>query len=125
MSTTDEPISTSVAYRDEIAVLSIGGELDATAVPVVEAAVAGVLGDRPAGLVIDLSAVTFMSSSGLQFLVSTCEQIDRSKFFAVAAQHAAVMKRIQMFRLDEMFSVYPTVDNALAAMRNAMPSPQE
>jgi anti-sigma B factor antagonist len=113
-------ITTSVAHRDGITVLSIAGEIDAATASVFEAAVASVLVEDPAGLVIDLSAVEFMGSVRLRILVSAKERIGQSAGFAVVAHNAAISRPIQLTGLDEAFSLYSTLEDALAAMREPM-----
>ena len=65
-----EPITTSVAHRDGIAVLAVGGEIDMVTAPQFEKAIDDVLADDPQTLVIDLTKVTLLASVGLRLLAT-------------------------------------------------------
>jgi anti-sigma B factor antagonist len=110
-----EPISTSVAHHGETAVVAVGGEIDLSTAPAFEAAVATALTEEPAVLVIDLSDVTFMASVGLRILVATQEELRESVQVAVVANNPATSRPIEMTGLHEIISLYPTLDDALAA----------
>jgi anti-anti-sigma factor len=113
-----DAITTSVAHRDGIAVVTVGGEIDLATAAILETAIANVLGGAPSALVIELSAVTFMASAGLQLLVATHEKVSRSAGFAVVANGPATSRPIQLTGLDEIFALYPTLDDAMTALRN-------
>jgi anti-sigma B factor antagonist len=107
----------SVARRDGAAVLSVGGEIDLATAPALEAAIAAVLAEDPPALVIDLSAVEFLASAGLRILVTTQDKVAESARFAVVANGPATSRPIQLTGLDETISLYPTLDDALGAVR--------
>jgi len=101
-------------------VVAVGGEIDLSTAPAFEAAVATALNEEPSVLVIDLSDVTFMASVGLRILVATQEELRTSVQVAVVANNAATSRPIEMTGLDEIISLYPTLDDALnSAKRNA------
>ena len=58
----NDPITTSVAHRDGIAVVTVGGEIDSFTAPALEAAIAEALAVDPTALIIELSTVTFLAS---------------------------------------------------------------
>jgi anti-anti-sigma factor len=66
-------------------------------------------------LIIDLQAVTFFGSSGLNAVVR-CHDDGTGNGIAVAlvTTSRTVVRVIQATRLDEILRVYPTVDDALA-----------
>jgi len=96
-------------------VVAVGGEIDLSTAPAFEAAVATALTEEPAVLVIDLSDVTFMASVGLRILVATQEELRESVQVAVVANNPATSRPIEMTGLHEIISLYPTLDDALAA----------
>jgi anti-sigma B factor antagonist len=116
LSATD-PVPTSVGYRDGVAVLSVGGEIDLATAPALEAAIDEVLGEDPPMLVIDLSGVEFLASAGLRILVATRQKLGESAPFAVVASGPATSRPIQLTGLEEVFPLYPTLDAALGAVR--------
>jgi anti-sigma B factor antagonist len=111
-----EAIATALAYQNGIAVLKVGGDIDLATVPALEAAIDEALIPRPTGLVIDLSEVGFLASAGLQALVATHNNVSQSAQFAVVANSAATSRPIQLTGLDQIFELYPTLDEALTAV---------
>ena len=114
-----DPITTSVAHREGVAVVSIGGEIDSSTAPAFEAVIAEALEEDPRVLVIDLSEVTFIGSVGLRILAGTQEKVGKSIPIAVVADHAAASRPMQLTGLDNLISLYPTVDEALTALGQA------
>jgi anti-sigma B factor antagonist len=112
-----DAIATALAYQDGIAVLTVGGDVDLATVPALEAAIDEALVSKPTGLVIDLSEVGFLASAGLQALVATHNNVSESAQFAVVANSAATSRPIQLTGLDHIFELYPTLDEALTAVR--------
>jgi anti-sigma B factor antagonist len=114
-----DPITTSVAHREGVAVVSVGGEIDLSTAPAFEAVIAEALEEDPPVLVIDLSEVTFIASVGLRVLAATQEKVGKSIQLAVVADHAAASRPMQLTGLDNVISLYPTVDEALTALGQA------
>jgi anti-sigma B factor antagonist len=113
------PITTSVAHRDGVAVVSIGGEIDLSTAPAFEAVIAEALEEDPPALAIELSEVTFMASVGLRILAATQDKVGKSIQIAVVADNAAASRPMQLTGLDDVISMYPTLDEALAALGEA------
>jgi anti-sigma B factor antagonist len=111
-----DPITTSVAQREGVAVVSIGGEIDLSTAPAFEAAIAGALDDDPPVLVIELSEVSFMASVGLRILAATQEKVSKSARVAIVASNPATSRPMQLTGLDKVMSLYPTLDDALTAV---------
>ncbi len=111
------PFTASVAHRNGVAVLTARGEIDMVTAPDLQAAIDGVLADDLTALVIDLLAVEFLASAGLQVLVETHSRVSESARFAVVAEGPATSRPIQLTHLDEIFALYPTLDEALKAVR--------
>lgn len=106
-------ITTSVSYDDDgVAVLSVSGEIDLATIPAFEAAIADALAQRPKALIVDLSAVDFLASAGLQALVATHEKIGGSAGFAVVADGPATSRPIQLTGLDQVLSLSSSVAEA-------------
>ncbi len=114
-----DPITTSVAHREGVAVVSVGGEIDLSTAPAFEAVIAEALEEDPPVLVIELSEVTFMASVGLRILAATQEEVGKSIQLAVVADHAAASRPMQLTGLDNVISMYPTLDEALTALGRA------
>ena len=111
-----DPITTSVAHRNGVAVVTVGGEIDLSTAPTFEAAIATALEDAPTVLVVELSAVQFMASVGLRILAAAREQLAESVQVAVVANNPATRRPLQLTGLDKMFSLYRTLGDALTAV---------
>jgi anti-sigma B factor antagonist len=96
-------------------VLGIAGEVDLATQSAFDAAIAWAVRDRPEVLVIDLTAVTFLSSTALVSLV----RADRTAAPGTAVRVAtgAALRTFVVSGLDQLLAVYPTVPEALAATR--------
>lgn len=111
-----DPITTSVAHREGVAVVRIGGEIDLSTASAFEAAIAEALEEDPTALVLELSGVSFMASVGLRILAATQEKIGKMSQVAVVADNPAASRPIQLTGLDNVVSLYPTLDEALSAL---------
>ena len=120
-----EPITTSVKHRDGVAVLAVGGEIDMLTAPRFEKAIDDMLADDPQTLVIDLTKVTLLASVGLRllatankrFVLATAnKRFGESGRFAVVAGAPATIRPIELTDLNEVFDLYLSLDDALAAM---------
>jgi anti-sigma B factor antagonist len=115
-----DPITTSIAQREGATVVSIGGEIDLNTAPEFEAAIAAALEEDPPVVLIELSEVRFMASVGLRILAATREKASKSTQVAVIASSAAASRPIQLTGLDQVVSLYPTLDEALLAVGGAL-----
>jgi anti-sigma B factor antagonist len=116
-----------VEHRYGIAVLAVGGEIDVVTAPQFEKAIDDVLADDPPTLVIDLTEVTFLASVGLRllaranarFVLGTANKgCGESGGFAVVAGAPATIRPIELTDLNEVFDLYLSLDDALAALRS-------
>lgn len=69
-------------------------------------------------LVLDLTGVTFMDSSGLGALVTSQRKfVQRRATLALAALQAPVARIFEMTMLDQTFDIHPTVPEAVTALQ--------
>ncbi|WP_233148049.1 MULTISPECIES: STAS domain-containing protein [unclassified Mycobacterium] len=113
-----DSITTLVADHDGVSVVSVSGEIDLVTAPALEQAITAVVADGPSALVIDLSAVEFLGSVGLKILAATYEKLGKSTEFGVVARGPATRRPIHLTGLDKTFPLYPTLDDALTAVRD-------
>jgi anti-sigma B factor antagonist len=114
-----DPLTTSIAHREGVTVISIGGEIDLSTAPDFEAAIDGALDEHPLVVVVELSAVNFMSSAGLRILAATHEKLCKSGQLAVVASNPVVGRAIQLSGLDQLISLYPSLVEALMKAQTA------
>ncbi|MFD1912651.1 STAS domain-containing protein [Halodurantibacterium flavum] len=67
-------------------------------------------------IVVDLSATEFMDSSGLGALVSCLKRIGPKGGIAVAGLGSSVARLFLLTRMDRVFSLHGTVDEAVARL---------
>lgn len=109
-----DTMTTSVAAREGATVLAVAGEVDLATAPALENAIEAVLGQRPAALIIDLSAVSFLASAGMATLVAAHQRAGEATRIAVVADGPATSRQLKMTSLDQVFSLFATLDEALA-----------
>src|ERR1700744_1965811 len=114
-----DPITTSVAHREGVAVVSIGGEIDLSTAPAFEAVIAEALEEDPPALVVELSEVIFMASVGLRILAATQEKVGKSIQLAVVADNMAASRPMQLTGLDKLIWCSRKLDEALIALAPA------
>jgi anti-sigma B factor antagonist len=119
VSTTDS-IGISVEHRGDIAILVVSGVVDLATAPALEEVAGQLVAQNPKALVIDVSDVTFLASVGLKILASTHRELTPRGCFAVIADGPATSRPIKLTHLDEVFPLYPTLDDGLTAIRNEL-----
>jgi anti-sigma B factor antagonist len=112
----DELITTSVEYRGGAVVLVVGGEIDLNTAPILHTAICEALAGRPTLLVLDLSRVAFFAAAGLGVLLQTEDMVGGKAPLALVCSGEIVSKVIRLVGLDTAFSLYETVDAALASI---------
>ena len=113
-----DSITTLVEDHDGVSVVSVSGEIDLVTAPALEQAIGAVVTESPTAVVIDLSGVEFLGSVGLKILAATYEKLGTSIGFGVVARGPATRRPIHLTGLDKTFPLYPTLDDALTAVRD-------
>jgi anti-sigma B factor antagonist len=98
-------------------VLPLEGEIDLHISPRVSAALAAMIEQKPQRLVVDLSNVSYIDSSGLAVLIEGMQNVEAygGKFILAGIQEN-VKPIFEIARLDQVFIIFPHVDAALAAI---------
>jgi anti-sigma B factor antagonist len=97
-------------------VLPLEGEIDLHVSPRVAASLAAMVEQKPARLVVDLSSVTYIDSSGLAALIEAMQNVEAyGGKFCLAGLQENVRPIFEIARLDQVFIIFPHVDAALAA----------
>ncbi len=66
-------------------------------------------------VVLDLTDVEFIDSSGLGAIVASMKQLGSERRLDLAGLHPFVEKVFRLTRMDTVFKLYPTLDDALTA----------
>ncbi|MFF7446572.1 MULTISPECIES: anti-sigma factor antagonist [unclassified Streptomyces] len=99
---------------DGVTVLSLHGEVDYDSADALTRAVPPVDGAAGRRVVVDLSQVTFMDSSGVNALIATYRATQAADgWLRLAGVGGAVRRTLQLVGLDAIVTCYPTVKEAL------------
>ncbi|MGO9343343.1 MAG: STAS domain-containing protein [Acidimicrobiales bacterium] len=112
---TGAELDVTVRKLDGTAVVVVAGEIDVYTSPLLQERLVEVLRDGISSIVLDLSAVTFLDSTGLGVLI-TCLKRCRSAegdLVLVTAQ-PNVLKVLEITGLNDVFQVHDSVDDAIA-----------
>lgn len=110
------PLRTSLARpHPGSIVLDVHGEIDTLTAPPLEQAMHDLIADPVEDrLVVDLSGVTFLASSGLAVLVRAAHRASRhGRRLRLVATARAVRRPLQITGSDQLFDMYQNVSEAL------------
>jgi anti-sigma B factor antagonist len=101
----------------EVPVVAVSGEVDVYSAPVLKERFGELLRDGASTLVVDLTAVSFLDSTGLGALVEaralTSEQ---GGTLPLVCTQDRILKLFTITGLDGVFAIHPTLDAALAGL---------
>jgi len=98
--------------------MRVTGEIDMATAPRLRQHVQKVAADKPAGLVLDLDRVDFVDSTGLGVMVGAARRmrmIDGG--FRIVCSQSHLNELFHITRLDEVFDIFESLDDALASVR--------
>lgn len=102
--------------KDRPNVLPLEGEIDLHVSPNVAASLGMMIQKKPGQLIVDLSRVTYIDSSGLAALIEAMQNVQEyGGKFALAGLQETIRTIFEIARLDQVFRIYPDVEAALAA----------
>ncbi|MEP6820799.1 MAG: STAS domain-containing protein [Chthoniobacterales bacterium] len=98
-------------------VLTLEGPIDLHVSPQVASALGAILESQPVRVVVDLSAVNYIDSSGLAVLIRGAQQVESyGGRLMLANVQEDVCSILETARVAEFFVIFPHVDAALAAI---------
>ena len=96
-------------------VVALGGEIDLDRAPAVRRQLLDCV-KRGQAVLVDLSAVTYIDSSGIASLVEALQWARRrGSDLSLVAVSPQALRVFELARLDKVFSIHPDIDAALAA----------
>ncbi|CCQ17441.1 Anti-sigma factor antagonist [Rhodococcus sp. AW25M09] len=107
----------SDAY-DSTTVLTVRGELDLDTLPELSATAFPAADTAEGGLVVDLTDVSFLSSSAITVLVRVCNRLPDSSRMALVAVSGVVVRPVQLSGIDRVMATFATVSDAVAHVRS-------
>lgn len=113
-----------VEHREGVTILTPAmPRLDAAVAPAFRQAVVDRVEQGERRLVLDLERVEFMDSSGLGALVSILKAAGAQGAVALCQAGGAVQGLLALTRMDRVFRIVPTRDEAVALMAHAPTGP--
>jgi anti-anti-sigma factor len=104
----------NVSHPDPATLIEASGRIDSSNANQLGDALSSVIDEGHTQLVLDLSAVGFMSSAGLREIVSALKKLRRtSGDLRIAQPSPRVIEVIEMSGLDSELRVYPTQAEAI------------
>ena len=98
----------------EPSILPLEGEIDLHVSPQIGASLAAMVAKKPAQLVVDLSKVSYIDSSGLAVLIEAMQNVGRyGGKFALSGLQTGVRPIFEIARLDQVFRIFPDTAAAL------------
>ncbi|MFD9701057.1 STAS domain-containing protein [Lentzea sp. NPDC059081] len=119
-----EVLTAHTTEHDGITLVTVVGEIDRMKPdsPLLQAADA--VRRRPAGVVVDLDAVTFFGSAGVNMLAAVWQESDAQAVpLAIVASKRTVLMPLTISGVDALLALYPNRSDAFAAVR-AVPPPR-
>ncbi|HAK07663.1 MAG TPA: anti-sigma factor antagonist [Spartobacteria bacterium] len=97
-------------------VLSLKGQIDLHVSPQVAASLGAIIDQEPSRVVVDLSGVSYIDSSGLAALINGAKSVETyGGRFMLAGVQDDVRSILERAGLSQFFLIFPHVDAALAA----------
>jgi anti-anti-sigma factor len=106
----------SVLHQDRPNVLPLEGDIDLHVSPAVRQCLSAMIKNKPKRMVIDLSRVTYIDSSGIAALIVGMQEVEAygGKFF-LSGLRETLRLIFETSRLDRTFRIFPDVNAALAS----------
>ena len=112
-------IETSLRHRDDVPILDVTGEIDIYTTPQFKEAVSAAIDENKPAIVINMANVTYMDSSGFGTLLSATKRlrpVDGALYLANC--NDSIQRMLQITRLNTIFGVYGSEDDALSAAKS-------
>jgi anti-sigma B factor antagonist len=102
---------------DGTSIVAVAGELDLTTAPRLKWMLHDLVQAGRARLVIDLTDTTFMDSTALGVLVGVNRSLGAGSRLAIVCSRSSVLKIFELSGMDGVFTIVPTLDEALEHAR--------
>lgn len=106
-----------IREQDDALVVAFDGDVDLKSSPDARKVLLECVG-RQQPVLVDLSRVHYIDSSGVASLVEAYQKARKSgQRFVLAAVSDGALRVLQLARMDKVFTICPTVDEGLARVR--------
>jgi len=120
-----EPLNLTVSLRgtrevrDNYQIFRLTGLLDAFSEPAFRKQISKCIEEGPNQIILDLSQIDFVDSSGLGALVQLAKQAQSASGTSQIVTNARVTQTVKLVRLEQFLALRPTVE---AALENVKPA---
>ena len=111
---TEEPLD------DSSVVIRVAGEIHATTAPEFSERLNAAIADGKTGVILDLTGVEFIDSTGLSVLLNGLRRVTRVRgSMVLACANPTVLRLFEITKLDSTFDIVPSCDEAIERLRQA------
>jgi anti-sigma B factor antagonist len=109
-------VAIKTANREGNTILSVNGRIDTLTAPELEQAINTEIGRGNKKILLDFSAVSYISSGGLRVLLATAKKLNKpNDKFGICSLRPEVLKIFTLAGFTSIFSLYASEGEALAA----------
>ena len=103
-----------ITREDSGTIVRLQGDIDLHRSPSLHEALVDICGEKPARLILDMSEVNYIDSSGVGSLVEIYRRLKRSDgALILVAPGSRVMSVLEITRLDKFFAIVNTQEEAM------------
>jgi anti-sigma B factor antagonist len=111
-------ISVSRTKAGDVPIVAVSGEVDVYSAPALKDNITELLQSGVTTLIVDLSGVAFLDSTGLGALVEArAATSDAGGSLPIVCSQERILKLFTITGLDGVFTIHPTIGDAVAALR--------
>lgn len=115
-----EECSICVGRMNDVTIIELAGEIDVATVSLLAKALNDAVSKGKGPVVLDAHELTYIDSAGLQTLLSTNRKlVETGRSLSIVGCHGIFHKLMKITRFDEQFTMYPTIEDALATLSAA------
>ena len=114
----------SVETREDVQVARLAGEVDISNATKLQTDISGMVPNDSSGLVLDLSEIEYLDSSGIRMLFELHGRLSdrRQRLAAVVPDDSLILGSLLVTEVDQALVLRPTLDQAIAAVRGEQAS---
>ncbi|MEB3192467.1 MAG: STAS domain-containing protein [Snowella sp.] len=105
--------------RETYQTFHLTGQLDAFSEPTFRKLVSGHIGEGPTSVILDLSKIDFLDSSGLGALVQLAKQAKNQGGSLQIVTNSRVTQTVKLVRLEKFLPLHNNVEEAIAALASS------
>ena len=111
-------LETAIEEVSNVSVVRVVGEIDIYTAPTFKSAVHKAIDSGARNLVVDLTDVSYMDSSGFGTLLGATKRVrPKGGTISLVGCSEAIERMLRITRLDTIFGVFPTTNDAVSALK--------